>query len=146
MGISWLNVIALAVGGLAAFWLARNRATTLGIFRGTKLVVGRHATRQISERFVRKEDIESKSGGQSAATKEEAHTHCFRHRAEIMISEVCGCFYCEKTFAPSEIAAWTDDGQSALCPKCGIDSVIGSASGLPITAEFLQQMNEHWFG
>jgi len=33
---------------------------------------------------------------------------------------------------PNEIQDWTDDGDTALCPKCGIDSVIGSVSGYPI--------------
>ena len=42
------------------------------------------------------------------------HKHCIRHRTETEASEVCGCFYCLSTFAPSHIVAWTDDGQTAL--------------------------------
>ncbi|OWK39493.1 hypothetical protein FRUB_06056 [Fimbriiglobus ruber] len=38
------------------------------------------------------------------------------------------------------------EGNTALCPKCGIDSVIGTGSGYPVTAEFLEQMYEKWFG
>jgi hypothetical protein len=34
---------------------------------------------------------------------------------------------------------------TARCPRCGIDSVIGSASGYPITREFLQTMKSYWF-
>lgn len=34
----------------------------------------------------------------------------------------------------------------ATCPKCEIDSVIGSASGYPITKEFLERINAHSFG
>lgn len=74
-----------------------------------------------------------------------AHKHSSKHREEILKSEQCGCFYCEKTFGPHEILDWTDDQQTALCPKCGIDSVIGSTSGFPINKEFLHQMCEHWF-
>jgi hypothetical protein len=37
------------------------------------------------------------------------------------------------------------EGQTALCPKCGIDAVIGSASGYPISREFLAEMHRHWF-
>jgi hypothetical protein len=53
-------------------------------------------------------------------------------------------------FPPSEIEEWVDAdeqgiGQTALCPNCGIDSVIGSKSGYPTTKEFLQAMGEHWF-
>ncbi|MFL0243297.1 hypothetical protein [Mycobacterium sp. SMC-17] len=36
-------------------------------------------------------------------------------------------------------------GQTALCPGCGIDSVIGDQSGYPITSEFLNAMRLRWF-
>jgi hypothetical protein len=78
-----------------------------------------------------------------------AHKHSSRHREEILSSEICGCFHCKQTFLPSEIEDWTDeigaDDVTALCPKCGIDSVIGSASGFPLTKDFLQEMHQHWF-
>lgn len=76
----------------------------------------------------------------------EAHKHCFRNRAEIEASSICGCFYCLAIFPSSEVTEWIDDGQiTAECPKCAIDSVIGSASGYPITPDFLHRMHDHWF-
>jgi hypothetical protein len=54
-------------------------------------------------------------------------------------------FLLRKIFELSEIADWIDEQQTALCPKCGIDSVIGSASGFPISKEFLHEMCEYWF-
>jgi hypothetical protein len=78
-----------------------------------------------------------------------AHRRSIRHRDEILTSEVCGCFYCLAIFPPTEITEWTDKaddiGQTALCPNCGIDSVLGSNSGYPIEPEFLARMREHWF-
>ncbi len=74
-----------------------------------------------------------------------AHKPSIRHRAELEASNICGCFYCLSNYPPSEITQWIDDGQTALCPKCPVDSVIGSASGYPITREFLQRMHDHWF-
>lgn len=78
-----------------------------------------------------------------------AHRHSSRHRAEVLASAQCGCFYCRAIFKPAEINEWVDEwegiGQTALCPKCGIDSVIRSESGYPLTAEFLTAMNKHWF-
>jgi hypothetical protein len=74
-----------------------------------------------------------------------AHKHCIRHRAEVEASEICGCFYCLSTFPPTAITEWTDDGQTALCPKCSVDAVLGAASGFPITLEFLKLMHERWF-
>ena len=79
----------------------------------------------------------------------QAHTHSSSHREEVMRSEVCGCFYCLATFRSDEIRDWIDEkngvGQTALCPKCGIDSVIGSESGFPISREFLDKMRQYWF-
>ena len=74
-----------------------------------------------------------------------AHEWSSYHRKTLRESDVCGCFYCLEVFPPSEIEDWIDDDDTALCPKCGIDSVIGSASGYPIEREFLKQMHDHWF-
>ncbi|WP_186767634.1 HNH endonuclease [Blastopirellula retiformator] len=81
-----------------------------------------------------------------------AHEHSSYHRDELLKSETCGCFFCLRIFNSSEIVCWTDKlpnsekGETALCPYCGIDSVIGSQSGYPMTHEFLEKMNDRWFG
>ena len=75
-----------------------------------------------------------------------AHCHSANHRGEIEASDIAGCFYCYSTFQPAHILRWIDDGNTALCPKCGIDSVIGGASGFSVTdPEFLTRMNADWF-
>jgi hypothetical protein len=86
-----------------------------------------------------------------------AHQHSSEHRQELLASGICGCFYCLKIFAPGEVTEWVDwppgtpedqelgMGTTALCPYCGIDSVIGDRSGFPVTKQFLQQMHQHWF-
>jgi hypothetical protein len=61
-----------------------------------------------------------------------------------MASTLCGCFYCLATFSPREITDWIGE-DTARCPKCGIDSVLGDRSGFPISAEFLTSMQAHWF-
>lgn len=74
-----------------------------------------------------------------------AHEFCAKHKNQIINDEKCGCFYCCKIFSPKEITFWLNEGSgTALCPYCGIDSVIGESSGFPITEEFLNKMNEHW--
>ena len=80
-----------------------------------------------------------------------AHRHSSHHREEVLSnSEQCGCFYCCEIFSPALITDWVDEfegqGNTAVCPKCGIDSVIGSESGYPITDEFLSSMQKQWFG
>lgn len=81
---------------------------------------------------------------------EDAHKKSSMHREEVLASTTCGCFYCQTTFAPRKIGEWVDPrrsttGATALCPNCGIDSVIGDAAGFPLTAEFLVDMHERWF-
>jgi hypothetical protein len=74
-----------------------------------------------------------------------AHRLCIHNREQIAQSKVCGCFYCLAIYGPSEIEHWVDDDGTPLCPKCGIDSVIGSASGFPINKKFLSKMKARWF-
>jgi len=74
-----------------------------------------------------------------------AHKFSSVHRAQVEASPLCGCFYCLQTYPPTEISEWVDDEQTALCPKCGIDSVIGSNSAVPLDHEFLSQMHKLWF-
>ncbi len=76
-----------------------------------------------------------------------AHKHSALHEREVMKSTVCGCFYCLETFSPRDIEDWVDDETpTALCPRCGVDSVIGDASSFPVTDKaFLAAMNAYWF-
>lgn len=75
----------------------------------------------------------------------EAHDGCNDNKDIISKSNICECFYCKQTFLPTEIKEWVGTKDRALCPKCGIDSVIGSASGYDITSDFLENMYEYWF-
>lgn len=75
----------------------------------------------------------------------EAHEHSRNHRSELLDSQQCGCFYCGKTYPPDDIQEWVRNN-TALCPECGIDSVLGSASGYELTEEFLRAMYDYWFG
>jgi transcription elongation factor Elf1 len=75
-----------------------------------------------------------------------SHKHTIHHKNEVLKSDICGCFYCTSTFQAIEILEWTDEGETALCPNCGIDSVIGNNSGYPVSnIDFLKQMHKHWF-
>ena len=73
------------------------------------------------------------------------------HRDAVSKAERCGCFHCCADFAPGEITEWIDpasddmqEGTTALCPKCGIDSVIPLNPAMDVT--FLQRMKDHGFG
>ena len=73
-----------------------------------------------------------------------AHKGSSLHKEELLNAKLCGCFHCKKTFLPTEIKEWVDDDDTALCPKCGIDSVLGS--NYPIDNKlFLSEMHRYWF-
>ncbi|MGX8833683.1 hypothetical protein ACWG0P_05660 [Amedibacillus sp. YH-ame6] len=75
-----------------------------------------------------------------------AHQYSSSHRKELLKDSKCGCFYCLSIFEPKEIENWVEDeGGTAICPYCDIDSVIGESSGFPITKEFLEKMHDYWF-
>lgn len=76
---------------------------------------------------------------------EKIYRHSSYHRAEIEASRQCGCFCCRTIFAASEVADYVDGGQTALCPNCDTDAVIGDASGIAITPELLDEMNRRYF-
>ncbi len=80
-----------------------------------------------------------------------AHQYTANHRAVVMASPVCGCFHCLSTFGPTDIQDWVDEdssgqGQTALCPRCGVDTVIGSKSGVPVEQGSLAELRSYWFG
>ena len=37
-------------------------------------------------------------------------------------------------------------GQTAICPRCGIDAVIGDKSAVDVSDDFLVRMHKYWFG
>ena len=80
---------------------------------------------------------------------ERAHKECIRNRKRIERSTKCGCFYCLKTFAPTDITEWVQErtlpGETAICPHCGIDAVLGDSTGVSLSTEFLTAMHAHWF-
>ena len=75
-----------------------------------------------------------------------AHDFSINHKPELINDSVCGCFYCMKIYSPKEVIEWVKDTRgTAICPYCGIDSVVGESSGYSITVEFLQCMHDYWF-
>ena len=77
-----------------------------------------------------------------------AHRACSHNMDVVRRSQLCGCFYCLDIYPVSEIVKWIEEEDgcfTAECPKCGVDSVIPDASGVPLNVEFLATMNKRWF-
>ena len=79
------------------------------------------------------------------------HRKSSNNRKEIINFSECGCFYCLRYFNPKEIKEWVDsadifeEGQTALCPFCGIDSVLPGSCDIR-NQDFMSEMHEYWFG
>ena len=66
----------------------------------------------------------------------EAHKFSSNNKEALQNDKKCGCFYCLKIFDPKEINFWIKDNtETAVCPYCCIDSVIGESSGLQLLAQ-----------
>lgn len=84
----------------------------------------------------------------SIAYLELAHKTSFGDKAKIIEGDNCACFHCLKIFCPNEITEWIiendNQGETAMCPYCGIDSVVSSEWPFNDTT-FLKQMHSHYF-
>ena len=77
-----------------------------------------------------------------------AHKASYANKRRLSVPQECGCYYCMKTFSSEDIEDWSVDQPdwTAVCPYCGIDSVIGENDGYPLTNDFLEEMYKEWFG
>lgn len=76
---------------------------------------------------------------------EELLSYAAHNKKIIADSRVAGCFCCLKAFPAKDVCEYSEDGDTALCPKCGIDSVVGDATGYEITPDALRDLRELWF-
>ena len=67
------------------------------------------------------------------------------NRKDIQQSDTCGCFYCKNIFYAGDITEWTDNGETAICPYCGVDSVICNKKDYIVTEEDLDLLNRYYF-
>jgi len=72
----------------------------------------------------------------------EYHKQSSYHRQEVLDVADATCFFCCQTFPSKQIEEWTDDGQTAICPYCGVDSILPFNMG----TEALTAMHEYYFG
>jgi hypothetical protein len=72
------------------------------------------------------------------------HKKWMHNRNALREAAICGCFYCLEEFSADQIAVWVDNDDTALCPFCGIDSVLGFSSEAA-DKMLLNQMHDRWF-
>lgn len=85
----------------------------------------------------------------SSSTLEALQRLSSRNRESVQGTRQCGCFHCLRTFEASAIKEWVPESDglevTALCPFCGIDSVLPARVGAPIDADILKAMHAYWF-
>lgn len=52
------------------------------------------------------------------------HKHSINNKIELETAEKCICIYCNAEFTYNKIKDWIDNNTTALCPCCGLDTVI----------------------
>lgn len=76
----------------------------------------------------------------------DAHHYSRQHQDILQASQACGCFSCLARFRFDHIEDWLTEEGTALCPYCGLDTVIGDACGYPVDSMFLYAMQRYWMG
>lgn len=81
----------------------------------------------------------------SSTQLQQIHGRSRLNRQFMTPGAACRCFHCLKSFSAEQIGHWVDDGNTALCPHCGINSVLsGGANSL--SDALIQQLHAVYFG
>ena len=85
----------------------------------------------------------------SSSSLEALHKLSSRNRELIEGTRACGCFHCLARFEASAVKEWVAEEKggdvTALCPVCGVDSVLPAREGATIDQEILLAMRAYWF-
>lgn len=68
---------------------------------------------------------------------------------EILNSDLCSCLFCRQTYSAREVCDWipNEDGTlNAVCPICGMETVIGDKRQGRIEHDDLKEVNLRFFG
>jgi TPR repeat protein len=78
----------------------------------------------------------------------EIYKHSSNNEIEILHSKEASCFFCRQNYSARKVNDWINDerGVTAICPECGMDAVIGDASGVNLDKTLLKDMNIAYYG
>jgi len=74
--------------------------------------------------------------------------HTVDNEIEILQSKTCTCLFCRHQIDARSVSDWvdTEGGVSALCPECGMASLVGDASGYLFDRDLLREINQKIYG
>lgn len=76
------------------------------------------------------------------------HKNSLGNRKLLNKDEKCGCFHCGRIFNTSEIYEWIreyNNEETAICPHCGVDSIISDSHGEKLSKKLLAEMHRKYF-
>lgn len=73
---------------------------------------------------------------------EQAPRLSLRNRVAVEASDKVSCYHCLRVSPSSAITNWMDDGVTAMCPHCDMDSVVPGK----IDRGLLEMALVKWFG
>lgn len=73
------------------------------------------------------------------------HMNTSRNRDDIARSKLCFCLDCRAVSKNEEVVHFIDNGETATCPFCGMDALLGDASGVRFSAQALLDTHMNYF-
>lgn len=73
------------------------------------------------------------------------HAYASHNKELIEKSDRCYCFYCNANMGSGEIEKYLDKEETALCPKCGVDSIIPDSIDEQIDENIISELHDYWF-
>ena len=70
-------------------------------------------------------------------------TSSFKNKAALKESAACVCIYCQQVVEYAAIVTWLDKGQTAVCPLCDVDRVVGFTG--EFDAALVVEHNHYYF-
>lgn len=73
----------------------------------------------------------------------QVHEHSFKNKEEILRSCKCLCFHCFRTYNSNDVEMFipeNDGNETALCPLCITDTLIGDASGFELSDQLIDEL------
>ena len=75
------------------------------------------------------------------------HQYSLSNKESVLSSRTCGCFFCQEIFEShliSEHYIHDINGETALCPFCGVDSILPDHK-VDLSTDLLEEMYKVWF-
>ncbi len=73
------------------------------------------------------------------------HTYSSNNKLLIDKANKCYCFYCKEIFDARDVNYYLENENTALCPKCMVDSVLPDNIDEALNEEIIEEMNKYWF-